>query len=676
MALGKPIKISIALPLLMLFGFTVWASSRRPAPKPSDHKEQQTPKLSSEESASASTSMQGPPSAYTSPVMPTGGWPELAIFIAVHPEGSAGDILEFLENQPNLNLTLIFPPSYFNNETNRDLLGEFSLRQSSKTLEVALTLENEPNLPLLDNLSNAGNTVQKWGFNYAWPEDVAAQIARGSARYQKRWGHLPSGLTPPYLSLTESVVNTVKKFRLNWVLGRPQDRWGIRFYGGTTLVIPPKPPTIDELTLGGKVWAEKMADWTLGYPFVFIDTTQLEDPKAEIYYLEEVVKKITPKKPQRLFLTAETWTQSLGDAFDLPKDITPFENDFSSWVTSSQQRRAWAAIADARLAIETYQKSGRANLQRLDAAIEEMANAQSGEFLLRLGSIAPPTGPLSDRPVDERNFLATLGNVYRLCETAVPSNLNTWFATRSAIKSTPKSDSMEGPFFIEGPNSLTWNDSKNDDDGNGSYTYPVGPYPKGMFDLKELTLSWNDEEINITASVQEPFLGKPLSVLPAIDLYIDVNRLPNAGSTNGLGGRGKTNTAREAAWEYAVAFSPRSATIYQSIPGESPRTLGKKSVDASGKSFSTTFPRSLLRGDPRQWRFSAGLMGIENSQKQETPTPVSIVYNATEKNFGGAQIKQSAPYIDILSPSIEDQTDRMKSHFEGGPLSLPFVEAQ
>ena len=70
--------------------------------------------------------------------------------------------------------------------------------------------------------------------------------------------------------------------------------------------------------------------------------------------------------------------ETLGDENQLPKEAKPLQNDYSRWVSTPMQKKVWQALADAREVVDKYKNSGRANLQRLDAATEEMATAESG----------------------------------------------------------------------------------------------------------------------------------------------------------------------------------------------------------------------------------------------------------------------------------------------------------
>lgn len=611
----------------------------------------------------------------TSAMQPIRAAASLSVLLKLHPEGDPQKIIDFLRTHQDAHITLVFPPRYFEDASRRSFMAQFSTLQSSGIVEIGLALENEPMLPLLADLGLAGDKVSKWGFTYTWPEDVAAQIARGSGRYQKRWSTLPGGFTPPYESLSEQVIQSLKKFRLSWAMGRPSEIWGVRFYGGTGLLVPPMPPAVED-PAEGKEWAEKTAAWAVSFPYVYVDASPLEDPRAEQYFLENLAKRVRSLPVDRPIITLQNMVAALHNEFELPRETDPFKNDYSEWVATPKQKRAWAGLADARKAIDSYQSSGQASLRRLDAAVEEMCNAQSGEFLRNLGA-KTTDGTLNDSATAERNFLATLANIYRLCSAPVPSELNTWFTARTFQKTSPVKNALsDGPFFTGSAQSLTWSDPKSDDNGAGNLLYPVGDYPKGMFDLRDVTISWDEDQITVTAEVAESFTAKMPPIVPLVDFYIDVNRLADAGNTAPLRRRGNAAVQREAAWEYALTLSPTVAALYQAVPGSAPRQITLKTVSAKGRQLKASFPRSMLRGSPNQWRISVGLMGTENTRRQEAPLPVPVSTASTDKTFGGGTSGLVAPYVDILDESVEDQSSRFNANSNGGPLTLPYVENQ
>jgi hypothetical protein len=589
-----------------------------------------------------------------------------AIILALHPEGDAEGLLRKLEADPGLKLTLVFPPAYFENPTRAPLAARVAALQTARQIEIALSLDNEPNLALLADLREAGDKVQKWGFNFAWPEDAAAQTARGSGRYRKRWGQLPSGFSAPYGALSEDVMQVLRRFRLSWVLARPGEAWGVKFFGGTALVVP-QALALDESAPAATA-ARDVAREILARPFAFVDASDFPTPDFENLLVAEIAKNRAGASAP--LSTAQEFVEGLRNEFALPEGVDPFLNDHSAWVQSPLQRRAWQGLAEARQVVENYKNSGRANLTRLDAAVEEMCVAESGPFLLSLAD--PQNAPT----FGQRNFLATLANIYRLAGVAVPQNMNNWFADRSLHRTTARTTDNDRPFFVESAQSLTWNDPKSDDNGPGEFVYPSGAYPKGSFDLRDLTVSWSENDVTFAASVANLPRAGSVAIVPLVDVYVDVNRLSGAGSASVLARRGQAVVERDAAWEYAIALTPKNAALYQGLPGGEQRLLMTRPASASGDSFSATFPRRILRGEPRQWRLTAAAGGAEATQRDEPPAPIAVQANATQKAFGGAPGPKMPPhFVDILVPSSDEQVSRLKA-YAGGTVILPFVEAE
>lgn len=586
-----------------------------------------------------------------------------------HREGDVDKLLATLEENPHLRLTLLFPPRYFEAPDRKTGFNRFRVLRSSNQIEIGLTLDNEPVLPLLANLNLAGDKVSKWGFSFSYPEDAAFQMARGSSKYQKRWGELPSGFIAPHGALSEDIMGMLKRFRLNWVLGKPDSTWGVKFYGGLALLVPNIPEGASEAE-GTRTWARTLATWAFDHPFALIDSSDWSDPNFESLFLKEMAT-LAKSKMDAPLKTASEFVETLGDENQLAKEARPFQNDYSRWVATSLQKKVWQALADARHVVENYKNSGRANLQRLDAATEEMATAESGTLLASLGE-----NQVSN-PTVERNFSATLSNIYRLCNAPVPAHLNNLFSSRTFQKATSKPTENDRPFFVEGVQKLTWNDPAGDDFGDGKYIYPTGRYPKGSFDLRDLSVQWNESEITFSASVVNmPSLATSI-MLPLLDIYIDINKFAGAGNTVALKKRSSSLMQKEAAWEYAVAMSPLTANLVQSVPGSDPRLLKVQKSSLYSNTFSATFSRTLLRGDPRQWRMSAGIMGTENNRKNEDLTPFPVSASAGERSFGGATVGRSAPpYLDLLISSSEDQKITISAYESGAKILLPFVEAQ
>ncbi len=583
-----------------------------------------------------------------------------AVFLILHPDDNANALAAALEADPRLKLTIILPAGYFDVENHQLAAPRFRVLQSSKQIEIALSLANEPNLPLIADLKKAGPEAEKWGIDFVWPEDVAAQVARGSGSYQKRWSQLPSGFYPSYGSASDKVIDILRRFRLNWVLVKASSTWGIRFFGGTAVIVPPETPSFDE-TQSVSAVAEAAATAAATQPFTVINAGNWPSADHETQFIRALAKRANTTE----FETAHAYVELLHKEYALADGHDPFAQDFSDWVRSPVQKRAWQALSDARQVIETYKNSGHADLSRLDAAIEEICGAEGGRFLFSLGA------PEGASTLVQRNFLATIANVYRLCGVVVPSNLNTWFADRTAHKVATFATEDNRPFFTEGPQRISWNDPKGDDNGPGTFTYPLG-ITKGTFDLRQVAISWTETDITISIETAERSADNaPLQ--PAADVYIDVNRISDAGTTAIIRQRGTGLIESDAAWEFAATLTPKMAVLNQGLPGGE-RLVTMVPAGKSQSGFSATFPRSLLRGDPHKWRISVGLGAVEPGPRDQAPPFIPVLPTSSPKSFGGAlAVKSPARYIDVLAPNAAVQVERMK-RYETGIVTLPYAE--
>src|SRR5581483_6095185 len=257
----------------------------------------------------------------------------------------------------------------------------------------------------------------------------------------------------------------------SWALSSPEQETGVHFYGSLAVIAPPILTVEDAKDI--RTWAANAATWSLSQSIAYVNTAQQTDATVDVKFLEALAKKMSGNAVT--LMTAQEFVQAVPNEKTLPPDADAFKTSYAAWTSSPQQKKAWSALADARQTLDAYQSSGRANLQRLDAAVEEMCTAESGPFLLDLGAATPMD------PERERSFSATLANIYRLTGKPVPTTLKIWFGGHVWQKTgaMTKNPQLDGPFFTSMSQSLTWNDPKGDDNGAGAYVYPVGPYPKG-----------------------------------------------------------------------------------------------------------------------------------------------------------------------------------------------------
>ncbi len=601
-----------------------------------------------------------------------------ALFYAVNPTSDPRKLLEFLNRRHDRRLTLAFPPRYFEAPGNKETVSAFRVLQSSGQIEIALTLENEPNLPLLTDFSSGFiSKTRVWDVNFAWPEDAAGQIARASGPFQRRWTRLPGGMVPPYRAVNESVVKSLSRFRLSWVMGKTRNDARALYIGSTAVLFPAAAPQTASLMEGTPEWIVFTASWTATQPFAFVDGASFKDPALEVSFLESWDRACRMAAVPVTRQVGEELSIYIPDSLSLPSSekAKAFQNDFSDWTRAPSQRDSWQALADARKAIESYKNSGRAVLTRLDAATEEMYNAESGPFLLSLGQ------PQVSLPTNEHLFIATLANIYRLTGTPVPSNLNRLFVQRKwQMTSAAREPNRDRPFIENGDKYVAWNDPPRDDNGEGSYRYPLGNFPTGSFDLDRFSIRWTDSYVTFTIVTAGPLpSARTQPILPLADIYLDVNRVTGAGSTDPLPQRGGIVIDREAAWEFALTVGLANAILYQPLPGREPRKISSFQTSVSGekKSISVSIPRDLVRGDPQEWRYSVGFGALEQSRSGEDPKPLAVTPSPSVHSFGGGKIGSNPPrYIDLLSATADEQKTAIEPYKRGVKAVLPFVEAQ
>ena len=108
------------------------------------------------------------------------------LLLAPNPAGDPKALAAFLSAHPGIKLTLLFPPNYFDGAERKAAMKNFQVLQSSQQIEIGLTLENQPMLPLLADLSTAG---AKWNVEFH-----VARRCRRPNRARQRHLSTPLGL--------------------------------------------------------------------------------------------------------------------------------------------------------------------------------------------------------------------------------------------------------------------------------------------------------------------------------------------------------------------------------------------------------------------------------------------------------------------------------------------------
>jgi hypothetical protein len=158
--------------------------------------------------------------------------------------------------------------------------------------------------------------------------------------------------------------------------------------------------------------------------------------------------------------------------------------------------------------------------------------------------------------------------------------------------------------------------------------------PTEPWHILSLRLDWDAASVAFTfrmAALDVSSATHTVSEAPAgrlvLDVYVDINHVPGAGSSALLEGRNAFAASRDS-WEYALSLGPSGGVLLRAIPGSSPAVLSvvPMSVDQARRTVRAAVPRSLLRGNPLRWgfiaaAFAAARMGAPPPEGGRSPLP-------------------------------------------------------
>lgn len=461
-------------------------------------------------------------------------------------EDQAPLVLKVLDEQPALRLVWAVSPRFFRLPKDVEIRNRLKELEAQGRIALALQIPNGPLLPLLDD------------------RDTQQHVVRAKAAFAKTWGAAPRGLVVPYGAVSPDVVRGLDRQGFAWLiaaLGQAAPmRGGYRMDSFLGLIhvrwfdAGQSPDPASDVVV--RIWDER--DTSGGGAKVLAAWAAEASKGAGTWTLPD---DPTWPDPQSLDLNAvrpRTWTKP----------------DLSYWSGSPDQERLRAALSRTRSALDAYQNSGSANIQRLDAAWDEYLTAQNANYLRIAGA-----APALDRDERLHDFEATLGSAYRLIGQPAPEDL-----LASAEASV------------------------------GALAEP------GALVVTAETLSDGRERLRISDAVMQlDLMGSPaewlwslsVSSAPAqwtFDIYIDLNGLPGVGSMLPLPGR-QIGLRPEEAWEYAVSLSSGAAALYRTQGGGTYVQAGSFPAAMQGTRWQWRIPRELLKGSARRWRYRFLLMG-------------------------------------------------------------------
>jgi carbohydrate-binding DOMON domain-containing protein len=221
-------------------------------------------------------------------------------------------------------------------------------------------------------------------------------------------------------------------------------------------------------------------------------------------------------------------------------------------------------------------------------------------------------------------------------------------------------------------------DPSGDDNGPGGYIYPTDPvYAKGSFDLRQLTVSTDGDNVEIRirvgAKVADPWRSKEWDgngfSLQMAFVFFDTDGKPGSGHTEGLPG---LNVAFDpaGAWDKVVLISPQSAKRLHSEIEQKAKALQADIVipertRARGKELISVVSAKALGGKPTAaWGYQVVLQSNEGYPGSTDLLTRKVNEYEGPHRFGGGNDHECDPHaIDILAPPAKgEDSERAAQH--------------
>lgn len=525
-------------------------------------------------------------------------------------DDAAGAWLKWFVKYPRLRMTIAMSPRFQRIGKDPTLKAGFAELLKTGRLETALQIPNAPILPLLVDTQAAKGALPP-GYTvptppYAYPDDVLQVVAQAKAGFYHQWNIAPKGAVLPHGAASPALITHMEHLNLSWIVGA---------LGA---------PAVDGPYQSGRlmVWdAAASSTSIVGTSVQVWDERHLRAPIPLDAWMQEIEKKgwdcTLPSDPGWVGVPIKSDTPIKRRSWSQP--------DWSLWIGTPGKNAAWVMLRKTRQALESYKNSGQAALGRLDAAFDEVHSAQSSAYFAAIGNPGVASAAADER---EHEFHATLSGVFRLINQPPPEDL---FSTRSVAETLlVSSTSVSTEVLADGREHVVIQDAAGD---------------ASKADLLSLEV-WASSE-----SVQWILTCEPAGSKAFADIYIDLNGQPNAGTGSLLPGRGYVASPRDA-WEYALALSGSSATLYQTRGVGTPESSGSFPVVEDGNRWTVTIPHSYVRGSPRRWAYQVIVMLSDPSKSAATPIE------------------------DLLDPVDIGQKELLADLTSGKRVDIPFVRVR
>ncbi|MFH1379170.1 MAG: glucodextranase DOMON-like domain-containing protein [bacterium] len=608
------------------------------------------------------------------------------------------DIVSLCESNPQVKMTLAFPDAYayFDSPESEEYKKLLRLIDQGQ-IEIAMRLAREPILPLIADTDDAQDLLGENGSlpvpSYSWDTDIRQQIANERERFFAQWGTYPAGFIPAAGFVSPRVIKAMKGLDIAWIVSGPAEGM---LYARISADYPKLFFMNDELVntlyrsdslLGARYISEKLLENMAGKEKKVVTIVLDEDHYREVFnkQLLSVVNILAEKLTRNTtdyqsMLPREIIASSNADISVISLKQVPISSwqrpDVSWWIGEENENTAWGLLGGVRQVVEKYQNSGNANITRLNSALEEIYEAESGKYYYSFGV---DIDSVKDAEI-ERAFLASLINIYRMIDLEPPEELYHPLEEISGYSSVVQG--ADDTILELGPGHVRWLDKQGDDHGSGDIEYPLPEeeYPDGSYDLLFFGVKYTNEHVifEVSFDSMEQSLNSPLGIdLPLIDIYLDLNNRPGAGATHALPGRDFFIASNDA-WEYCIMINGWTARLYRSTSSQEYTKISTEvdvRANVEQKCITISIPRTTLRGNPLNWGYVVAVMGNDRENINTIPHPLVVVSSPdTEHVFRGMWAGFAPPpLIDVLVPQGKSQKKMLEVYKKRVPITLQAV---
>jgi len=491
----------------------------------------------------------------------------------------AGDIISELETGKDLRLTAAF------DELPKGLEERIKKLQKDGRLELALRPAGDPPLPLLYYPAAPEVRWQGKASTAAFTSDryfLAARLGMAKEAAFKALKLNPEGFVSPPGGLAADYFPLAKALGLKWLATGPIASTAAAVFEADGVCAVP---------------FVRFSTSAANAPFVVFDETAETDPARLRSALAAELKASSPQKRLTVSEALKLAVSTRAVPEELSALASPWSGDYTAWASTPSQAGALAAFAKTRSDLMLYLNASQGDYKAAKPAFSEYFSAEDGGKLLTLASGDPDAA--SEAEIEIRN---TLGNAYRMMQQAPPS----WvFSSLADAAAAPEeAEKLRIKTSTSGFEISNVSRKPEIPAQTGLLSRTADPYKvwklssfKVEADTDTLTFSFSPLELDNPRRLPSGFAHI------RIDLYIDINHRPRAGSSRLLDGR-PFRMFPEDAWEYALEITPANAVLYTATQ-KGPAAAGTFKPRAENGAVILSVPRATMIGNPLLWGYAA-----------------------------------------------------------------------